>query len=134
MTILYDDWLAFTIVSGQFPGMTQQEMEAYDSLAEISIPGLSDIAEKCRVQAGVLAIAHLAELMGDGCGVPLTGVQLVQNDTDRVVFTKRSDSELEATKWGFQLRQLLRVCQPCLTLYYGDQFPVGRYYGFAPSY
>lgn len=134
MTILYAEWLSLTMISGQFPDMTQQEMEAYDSMADLSISGLSGIEEKCRLQAGALAIAHLAELMGEGCGVPLTGVTSVQNDTDRVTFNKRSDSELESTKWGFQLRQLMRVCQKCPTFYFGDQVRYGGYVGFSPSY
>lgn len=137
MAILYEEWLSLTIISGQFPDMTQQEMEAYASMADLSISGLSLLEEKCRMQAGALAIAHLAELMGEGCGVPLTGVTSVQNDTDRVTFGKRSDSELESTKWGFQLRQLMRVCQRCPTFYYGDQVPrtgFGGHVGFSPSF
>lgn len=131
------EFQSYTIVSSQFPDLTSAEIFEYSDLSDMMISGLIELPEHCRVKAGALAVAHVVELMGGGCGVPLTGLSSVANDQDKVVFNTRSLSELESTKWGFMLLQVMRSCQPnCPRVYFGDCVGVTsrNTYSFGPSY
>lgn len=131
------EFQAYTIVSSQFPTLTSAEIFEYSDLSDMAIAGLVELPEHCRIKAGALAVAHTVELMGGGCGIPLTGLKSVENDQDKAVFNTRSLGELEATKWGFMLLQVMRACAPtCPRVYFGDCVGVVPSYSnhFGPSY
>lgn len=110
MAITYAEWQSWTVISQNFPEMTEIEMLQFQEMALCTIGGLDCLLERCRLQGGALAIAHVAEIMTPGCGVSGYNVKSIKNESDAVTFGTRSVSELEATKWGFMLRELLRSC------------------------
>lgn len=100
------EFRGYNLVSEQFvevpDAQIQQALELAQCLLCICVP------EECRIAAWSYAAGHVLELTVSGCGIPLTGVSEVQNEADRVKFAPRGVNELESTRYGSILKQILR--------------------------
>jgi hypothetical protein len=125
--ITLDEFRGNLIVAGTFADVDDVTILSAQELAMCYIAGLDCIMDSCRVQVWSLAIAHTIELTMPGCGVPLTGVKKIKNEADQVEFGAWSVSNLEATRWGFLLKELLRKCTCRPSIYQTD--PTLCYHG-----
>jgi hypothetical protein len=110
------EFRGYSLVAEQFvdvpDAQIQQALELAQCLFCICVPSI------CRIAAWSYAVGHVLELTVAGCGIPLTGVSEVQNEADRVKFAPRGIAELEATRYGALLKQILRQ-HSAHSLYFG---------------
>jgi hypothetical protein len=110
------EFRGYTLVSDSFTEVSDSQVQLALELAQCLL--CICVPEECRIAAWSYAVGHVLELTVTGCGLPLTGVSEIQNQADRVKFAPRGLSELESTRYGAILKQILRQ-HSANSLYFG---------------
>jgi hypothetical protein len=110
------EFRGYSLVSEAFADVSDSQVQLALELAQCLL--CICVPDECRIAAWSYAVGHVLELTVTGCGLPLTGVSEIQNQADRVKFAPRGLSELESTRYGAILKQILRQ-HSANSLYFG---------------